>query len=58
MSIPDKRINMREREEIMKMSLFSLSISVYPRDVQVSHTVNTHRVLFQATRKKTREDWK
>jgi hypothetical protein len=46
MSIPDKRINMREREEIMKMSLFSLSISVYPRDVQVSHTVNTHTESF------------
>ena len=37
---------MREREEIMKMSLFSLSISVYPRDVQVSHTVNTHTESF------------
>ena len=45
MSIPDKKINMREREGIMKMS-FSLSISDYPNDVQVSHIVNTHTESF------------
>ena len=37
---------------------FSLRISVYPRDVRVSHTVNTHTVIIQATRKRSREDWK
>ena len=36
---------------------FSPSIPVYPKDVRVSHTVNTHTVFFQAIQKRRTEDW-
>jgi hypothetical protein len=56
MSIPEKKINMKRRYQ--ENAYFSLSISVYPKDVRVSHTVNTHKVFFRATQKRRREDWK
>ena len=37
---------------------FSPSIPVYPKDVRVSHTVNTHTEFFQAIQKRRTEDWK
>ena len=52
---PEKKINMKRSYQ--EMPIF-LSISVYPKDVRVSHTVNTHRVFFQAIQKRRTEDWK
>ena len=48
MSIHDKRINMREREEIMKMSLF-LWVFQFTLEMYKSVTQLTHRVLFPET---------
>jgi hypothetical protein len=56
-----KDVNTREKDKhVVKRryhenAYFSPSIPVYPKDVRVSHTVNTYRVFFQATQKKRRK---
>ena len=56
-----KDVNTREKDKhegkrrYHENAYFSPSIPVYPKDVRVSHTVNTYRVFFQATQKKRRK---
>ena len=57
-----KDVNTREKdkheEKISREYLLFSEYFIYPKDVRVSHTVNTHRVFFQAIQKRRTEDWK
>ena len=56
--IPGKSINMKEKEDIMRMSLFLWGFQFTLWDVRVSHKVNTHTVFYPATLRRSKEECK